>query len=131
MKRILIAVFPLAALVACATKPVLHPEATTGYPSDESPGRITVVSEPPGVMIEINGLGIGKTPCRGSVPVMFAGGKWVLRESLAVTALPGAKGEAPQTRIFEKYGQPPVKVSFDMLHKTAPVPMEKDPYIGI
>jgi hypothetical protein len=111
LKKLVFPFLAVAVLVAACAEP-LPPKVVRL--DDGRPGSILIESRPPGVTMEVNGKAVGKAPCLAQVPVVLDGGKWVLKDSVTVMALPEAKEQMLQTKFYEALTEPPKSVMFDM-----------------
>jgi len=118
VKTILPVTLALFFLAACAS-PERH--ATSEEPQVENrPGVLTIVSDPPGATIQVDGKSVGKTPCTVEIPVFSSNGKWLLKENVGIIALPPteAENQTIQSKSFQKYSAAPQRVGFGFLKKS-------------
>jgi hypothetical protein len=116
-------IFPLLAtasiLCACAEThvPTPHPVDFATI-SQDRPGTLTILSDPPGAVVQVNGKSIGSAPCTAEIPVLESNHAWLLAQNVTVTALPPKEGQVLQTKFFERFTVPPKQVAFEFLKKT-------------
>jgi hypothetical protein len=83
---------------------------------------VEIVSEPPGVKIEVNSDYIGTTPCTAEIPANIMG---EFTRDTSIRALPAGDGQQVQTKNFSggfEYGENdlvPKRILFDMTRKSA------------
>ncbi len=117
MKALRLLLASLGLLASCSTP---APRPFTPHPLTNEPGKLTVESDPPGALIQLNGKVIGQAPIVFSIPVTMANDKWIMKESVTVAALASENGEYTQTKYFERWSPAPQSIGFSMLRKGDP-----------
>ncbi len=112
------------AIAGCA-QPTPPPTTTESQLGDNRPGTVSIISDPPGAEIHVNGRAVGTAPCIAHVPVTFANGKWLLRHNATFLALPHHRDEHGQSITLQEWTGAPKSVQFEMRGKEGP-PVQVD-----
>ncbi len=128
MKTSVPALLGIAALLCACTTPPPPPPQPTG--ENNRPGELTIITNPSGANIQVNGQLVGQSPCTVRIPVIISNDKWVMKDNVTITALPTSdkSGHMLQTRYLDRFTAAPKRVAFEFYKPSTRAPGDDEEF---